>query len=309
MSVSKLVTFALSKANPKVGVITLNSPSTLNAVNFQMGAEFNSLTNALCQTLTGATHNVDPYVAANLPQLTSAQLELPADTHNINSIVLTGAGKAFSAGGSFDFLYSRTDSPPHVNAATMYNFYKMFLSVRNLPIPVVTAINGPAVGAAACLTLATEYRVMNSNAVIGFNFCRIGIHPGMGGSHFLPRLIGQGKANRMLLGGRLVNGAEAESMGLIDEVVQVEKGTKVGDESCPVLQRGIEIASEFSNCSPVASRGALRSLRMRVDDGLEESLRREADQQALCYARNDWKEGLDAVKGKREPKFDPHFSY
>ena len=208
-----------------------------------------------------------------------------------------------------DFLNSRTGAPPHVNSSTMYTFYKSFLSVRDIPVPVVASINGPAVGAGACLTLACDYRVMKGSAVIGFNFCKLGIHPGMGGSHMLPRLISKGKASRMLLGGKLVTGTEGERLGLIDEVVATD--SKATDGDCEVLRKAVEVAGEFAASSPVASRGCLRTLRLAVDGdgpGLEAALRREADQQAIDYARVDWKEGLAAVMEKRAPEFDVYMS-
>ena len=79
----------------------------------------------------------------------------------------------------------------------MHNFYTNFLSVRTLPVPVVAAVNGAAIGAGACVTLAADYRVAKPSAVIGFNFAKLGIHPGMGGSHFLPKLIGAGPAAKV----------------------------------------------------------------------------------------------------------------
>ena len=105
---------------------------------------------------------------------------------------------------------SRTDTPPHVNSAIMHNFYTNFLSVRTLPVPVVAAVNGAAIGAGACVTLAADYRVAKPSAVIGFNFAKLGIHPGMGGSHYLPRLIGHGPASRVLLSGATYSGDEAK---------------------------------------------------------------------------------------------------
>ena len=74
------------------------------------------------------------------------------------------------------------------------------------------------------------------------------------------------------------------------------------------MSSAIDIASSFSSNSPVATRGVTRTLRMSMDEGLEASLRREADQQALNYAREDWKEGLDAVVEKRSPQFSPYFN-
>jgi len=291
-----LVSFAV---RGNVGIITLNAPKALNALSFEMGREFRTLVDVLSHTLTTPPESLDPIVAGTFPP-PSSTLEIPPGSSGVNAVVLTGSGRAFSAGGSLDFLYSRTGVPPHVNASIMHNFYTNFLAVRSLPVPVVAAVNGAAIGAGACVTLAADYRIAKPSAVIGFNFTKLGIHPGMGGSHFLPKLIGSGPAAKMLLGGGRVKGGEAKAMGLVDELVDEE-------EEDGFLDAAVARAGTFADNSPVAVRGMTKTLRMAADQGLEEALRREADQQALCYARMDWKEGLDAVSEKRDPSFNPYF--
>ena len=127
------------------------------------------------------------------------------------------------------FLQSRTSVLGHMNTQTMYNFYTSFLSLRTLPIPIISAVNGPAIGAGACVTLATDYRLCTPETIMGFNFTKLGIHPGMGGSHYLPRLIGPGKAAGMLVGGGKYKGGELKDLGVIDRVldeVRVRGGRK-----------------------------------------------------------------------------------
>jgi len=179
----------------------------------------------------------------------------------------------------------------------MYNFYNNFLCLRSLPVPVVAALNGPAVGAGACVSLACDYRVTHAENTVAFNFCKIGIHPGMGGSHYLPRLIGAGRAAKVLLGADRFTGAEAHGLGIIDEILPEET----------FLAEAVSLASSIACNSPVAVRGTVRTLRMQTDRGLEEALRREADEQAVCFERQDWLEGLEAVMEKRDPVFDDFF--
>jgi len=260
-------------------------------MTFPLGNEFKALVNNLTTALTTPTDAIDPVVGATLT-------DLPEGTKDINALVLTGSGRAFSAGGDMKFLNSRLTVPPHSNSATMYNFYTNFLAMRQLPVPIIAAINGPSIGAGACVTLACDYRVTPSANTIAFNFTKLGIHPGMGGSHYLPRLIGPGRAAKVMLGAGRMTGAEAHQAGIIDELLD-------GDD---FLEDAIKVAGTFADNSPVAVRGMTRTLRMQVDVGLEEALRREADEQAICYARQDWLEGLDAVMNKREPVFDPFFS-
>jgi enoyl-CoA hydratase/carnithine racemase len=289
---SGLVTFALSKANPRVGIITLNSPKTLNAMTFPIGAEFKNLVGELNKALTTPTDALDPVVGS------TPTPSLPDGVKDVNALILTGAGRAFSAGGDMKFLKSRLEVPPHTNAATMMNFYTNFLSLRSLPVPIIAAINGPAIGAGACVTLACDYRVTTKSNQIAFNFCKLGIHPGMGGSHYLPRLVGPAKAAKVMLGAGRMTGVEAKDMGVVDELFEEET----------FLDDALALATTIADNSPVAVRGMTRTLRMQVDVGLEESLRREANEQAVCYARQDWLEGLDAVMSKREPEFSPFFS-
>ena len=94
---------------------------------------------------------------------------------NMNVIVLKGANNNFSSGGDLSWLRNLRRNPVHINADKMYSFYKSFLCVRSLPIPTIAHIEGYAIGAGACLALATDLRVMNETAKIGFNFVKLGI--------------------------------------------------------------------------------------------------------------------------------------
>ena len=137
-------------------------------------------------------------------------------------------------------------------------------------------------------------RIVNADAKLGLNFSRLGIHAGLGSTHFLPALIGNQAASYMLLTGKLISGTEAVRLG-------------VALEACPgpeaTMDRAMQIAHEIAECSPVACQSTLMTLRERQDEGLSRALQREADSQALCYAAPDLLEGLAAVKEKRAPKF------
>ncbi len=282
----------------RTGVITLNAPKTLNALTFAMGSEFKGLVTSLNYALTVPPGSIDPVVHEGTPPL-EPRMNLPEGTPDINCVVLTGSGRAFSAGGDLEFLRTRTAAPPQVNASTMMNFYQNFLSIRSLPVPIVAAINGPAIGAGLCVTLAADYRVSVADAKLAFNFCRLGIHPGMGGSYYLPKIIGHPTASELFLSARTFNGTEGYYNGLINKLLSADN----------FQEESLELASSFASSSPVASRGLIQTLRAQQDDGLHAALRREADQQALCYSRSDWKEGLEALVGRRDPDFKPYFSH
>lgn len=136
----------------KIGTITLNSPKDYNALSMEMGDEFM----ALCRQLTDHMH----------------------DELDCRVVILQGAGDhAFSAGGHLEWLKSFGENTAHRNVDLMLQFYKKFLSVRQLPVPVVAALSGPAMGAGAGLALACDLRTAaNKSKVLGLNFARLGIH-------------------------------------------------------------------------------------------------------------------------------------
>ncbi|KXS18728.1 ClpP/crotonase [Gonapodya prolifera JEL478] len=252
-----------------VAILTLNRPKSLNALTEEVGDAFRE-----------------------------AVATLSADD-SVRAVVLTGAGRAFSAGGDLGFLRDRITTTPQKNVEVMRQFYDRFLSVRKLPVPVIAAINGHAIGAGFCLALACDMRVAAKPAKVGLNFTRIGMHPGMAGSHTLPILVGNQTASLLLLTGDLVSADDAARYGLVLSSVEPDQ----------VVAEAKKIAERIAKASPVAVRGTLKTLRMRVDDGLERALQREADSQAHGYASPDYPEGLDAIVEKRDPVFQAFNSY
>jgi enoyl-CoA hydratase/carnithine racemase len=166
--------------------LTLNHPENLNAMTPAMGDEVTDLV----QTLK--------------------------DDQAARVLILTGAGRAFCAGGAKGNLQSRTAGSATESPKT---FYKRFLSLRQLEIPTIAAINGPAVGAGFCVALACDMRVAATNARMGLNFVRLGIHPGMAGTYTTPRIVGMAKACEVIFTGRLYTGEEAFALGLVNRVV------------------------------------------------------------------------------------------
>lgn len=212
---------------------------------------------------------------------------------NLRCLVLTGEGKAFSAGGDLQFILDRSNDTPQNNSVIMRKYYSRFLEIRKVPVPVISCINGSAIGAGMCLALATDLRIASSDAQIGFTFASLGIHPGMGGTHFLPALVGSQIATKMLLTGALITGKEARDLGLVLEHY----------EPSEVLNQSLLLARNLASQSSISVQTCVRTLRNELDEKLETALWREADSQAICYAHKDIKEGLAAIKEKRKPKF------
>jgi enoyl-CoA hydratase len=220
----------------------------------------------------------------------------------LRAMVLTGAGRAFSAGGDLDLIEAKARagaaSPGGAvreeNRAFMERFYGLYLSVRELPFPTVAAIQGPAIGAGLCVALACDLRVAAREAKLGLNFVRLGIHPGMGACWTLPRLVGPARAAELLFTGRILDGSEAERIGLVNQAVARDE----------VLPTALALAREIAESAPLPVRGAKQALAGSLDRSLEEQLRFEAEQQSRNYETRDLPEGIAASREKRSPRFE-----
>ncbi len=180
------------------------------------------------------------------------------------------------------------------NQAFMRDFYRFFLSVRDLPCPSIAAIQGAAIGAGLAVALACDLRIAARDAKLGLNFAKLGIHPGMGSSWTLPRLVGPAHAADLLFSGRSIDGIEAERIGLVNRAVERDA----------VLPAALALAGEIAACAPIAVRGSKRALARAQDVALDEQLDFEAEQQAICYESADLAEGLRATREKRPPRFE-----
>lgn len=215
---------------------------------------------------------------------------------DLRALVLTGAGRAFSAGGDLGMIEGRADQAGSGRGAVrdgMRRFYGLFLSLRELPFPSVAAINGAAVGAGLCVALACDLRIAAADAHLGLNFARLGLHPGMGATWTLPRLVGPERAAELLYTGRALRGEEAAAIGLVSRALPAEQ----------VLPAARALASEIAASAPLAVRGVKRALARSLDVGLEDQLWFEASEQADCFSSQDVREGLAAVRERRPPRF------
>ena len=249
-----------------IAVVTLDDPDRRNAMTYEAGR-------ALHDVFTDLSDDPDLRVA-----------------------VLTGAGSAFSAGGDLDMLSEharRTHEEGYDASDAMREFYGLFLSIRELPVPAIAAVNGHAIGAGWCVALACDLDIVAEDAKLGMTFSRIGIHPGMGGSWFLPRMTHRQRAAELLYTGRLVSGTDAAAWGLALEAVPA------GD----VLERSLELAREIAGSAPQVVRQLKRSLLSVHDRSLEEQLDVEATNQAENYGTDDVIEGIQAVRDRRRPRF------
>lgn len=251
------------KISPSIGKITLQDPESLNAMSEKMAGDFSTCINTIS-----------------------------AEKKSLRAIILTGAGKAFSAGGDLEMLENKTKLSAQENQKRMINFYNSFLKMLDLEIPLIAAINGHAVGAGLCVACACDIRVASRNAKLGFTFTKLGLHPGMAGTWFLPKVIGEACARELLLTGRLITADEAHEIKLISKMVP--EGESVAE--------AIKIGEEICTSGPLATQQLLRTLRLG-HTSFEKALQHEADCQAINYASDEFKEGIRAVREKRKANF------
>jgi enoyl-CoA hydratase/carnithine racemase len=208
-------------------------------------------------------------------------------------VIITGRGNCFSAGADFKSVTQRTGHGRTAHQSS-YAMYVPFLSVLDIPVPVIAALNGHAVGGGFGLSLMCDIRIANRASKIGANFTRLGIHPGLAVSYLLPRLIGVSKAAELLFTGRLITGAEAERIGLVSEAVDADQ----------VMVRARELAAEICAAAPLAVEMTKRTLYDNLDWRPRDGAFREAFAQSVTLETADAAEGIRALLEKRDPEFE-----
>lgn len=247
------------------GVVTLalNRPNALNAMTAELG-------DALIHKISDVKSDPD-----------------------VRAVVLTGVGKAFSAGGDLKMIEENGNRTILENRTYMKEFYRRYLTIREIPVPVIAAFNGAAIGAGLCIGLACDIRLASDDAKLALNFVKLGLHPGMGATWLLPRLVGPQAAADLLLTGRTLTAEEALRIGLVHRVVPKDH----------ILLEAVKLAEEIAHQAPVAVRLTKKALQHSEGNSLDEQLDFEAIQQAVTFATEDFREGISAVKDKRIPKF------
>lgn len=211
---------------------------------------------------------------------------------DVRAVVLTGAGGAFSAGGDLAMLERQRKASFEDARAFMLSFYARYLSILDVGVPTVAAVEGPAIGAGLCVALACDLVVVGEDSKLALNFVQLGLHPGMGATHLLPRKVGAQRAAELLFTGRRFDGKEAVSMGLALEALP----------RAEVLPRAKALAGQVAANAPLAVRALKQAL--AVDRGaLTAALEFEARAQAESYGSADLGEGLAAAAEKRAPGF------
>lgn len=222
-----------------------------------------------------------------------AAVEALADDPTVRVVVVTGEGSAFSSGGDTAWIASEPEAGVDRLRSRMLPFYRAWLTIRRLEVPTIAAINGPAIGAGLCLALACDIRYAAEGARMGVPFVRLGLHPGMAGTHLLPEAVGVAAARDLLLTGRLVRDEEAVRLGLVSRVLPAET----------FLEEVLETARGIAATAPIASRLTKLALLDGGHADFEAALQWEALAQPVTLATADLQEGIAAAQEKRAPRF------
>ena len=215
----------------------------------------------------------------------------------VSVLILTGAGKAFSAGGNVKQMRDReglfSGSVLQIQEQYRRGIQQLPLVIQKAEIPLIAAVNGPAIGVGMDLACMCDLRLGSRRALFGETFLNLGIIPGDGGAWFLPRLLGRQRAAELLLTGRLVEADEAREIGLLLEVL--------ADED--LLPRARELAAQIAAKPQQALRLTKRLLTLGQTMALPEFLDVCAGFQGMAHHTADHLEAVNAFLEKRPPKF------
>jgi 2-(1,2-epoxy-1,2-dihydrophenyl)acetyl-CoA isomerase len=243
--------------------ILLNRPEALNAWNEQFGRDL-------------------------LDAITTVATE-----DSIRAVLITGAGRGFSSGADLKEQRTTADGLPDLSSRLREIYHPIITGLREMPKPVVAAVNGPAVGIGCSLALAADLIVAAESAYFLLAFVNIGLVPDGGSTAFLPARIGYARAAEMAILGERVPADRALDWGLINRVVPDDDLAGAGDALVQLLAKG-----------PTTSyAGSKRLLNRRMYAGLAEQLEAEADQQREQGKSQDFIEGVTAFAEKRPPNF------
>jgi enoyl-CoA hydratase len=244
-----------------IGILTINRPDKLNAISNELTSELRSL---LC--------------------------ELEKD-EKLRVLIITGAGdKAFVAGADIKEL---VDRDAKIGRRVSRERQEVFSRVENLPVPVIAAVNGYALGGGLELALACNIRICSEKAQFGAPEVKLGIIPGDGGTQRLPRLIGLGRAMEMILTGDFIDAQEAHRIGLVNSVFSPDD----------LMDKTMELAQKIASRPPLAIRYAKEAVNRSQEGDAASGFSLESYLHALTCTTEDKKEGVAAFLEKRKGKF------
>ena len=212
---------------------------------------------------------------------------------SVRAVVVTGEGSAFCSGGDVSWIGESPDASVDELRERMLPFYRTWLAIRELEVVTIAAINGAAIGAGLALALACDLRYAAEDAKLAVPFTALGMHAGMATTYLLPEVAGLAVAREMLLTGRVVTGAEAVGLGLVNRAVPRED----------VLETALQAAEAVAAAAPIATRLTKVALLGGGHASFDAALQWEALAQPVTLATADLQEGLAAQRERRAAKF------
>ncbi len=246
-----------------IATVTLNRPHALNAFDTVMKRELATLI---------------PEIAADAA---------------VRCVILTGAGRAFCAGGDVKNMAEADNSPLAGRNRLRGMLASVYMPLVRLEKPVIAAVNGVAVGAGFNLALCADIVIADEAAMLSQIFVQIGLVPDTGGLHLLTRLVGLNRAKELCFTGRRLTGRQAAEYGLVNRAVPA-------GELMPAIR---DLAREIAD-GPLAAIGMMKTLlNLSATATLEEMVEFEAYAQAVALSTADHHEGVQAFREKRRPRF------
>jgi 2-(1,2-epoxy-1,2-dihydrophenyl)acetyl-CoA isomerase len=249
-----------SSVRDRIATITLNRPEKLNA-----------FTGTMREDLLAALENCER-------------------DEEVRVVVITGAGRAFCAGGDVELMSGLQKSGDVAAFRKLLDAGRdVVLQIVSMEKPLIAAVNGVAAGAGCNLALACDYRIATDQAKLGETFVRIGLHPDWGGTWLLPRLVGRSRAMEILMTGRMVGAAEACAIGMVDRLVPAAEL----DAETQTLARSI------AGGPPLAIAAIKRALNATERNDLRAQLELESEHQVRCFQSSESAERIAAFLEKR----------
>ena len=251
-----------------VAILTLNRPDAMNALG--MPGDGDQI-QAVCEEIN--------------------------DDAEVRCVVLTGAGRAFSAGGDVKAMKAREGafggSGVQIRDGYRRNIHRVVRSIYGLEVPSIAAINGAAIGLGMDVACMADIRIAADTAKMGVTFLKLGLIPGDGGAWLLPRTIGMSRAAEMLFTGDVIDAATAAAWGLVSRVVPAAE----------LMGAAIALAEKIAQQPPHALRLAKSLLKQGQTASYDTLMEMSAAAQAISHLTEDHMEGVDAILEKRAPTF------
>jgi len=257
----------LEERTGAVVTLRLNRPEKLNALNPE-----------LCRELVHA-------------------LLRAADDRTVRTVVLTGAGRGFCAGGDINYIHeARSRKSVRDFQALLEVGKEVCLAIATMPKLVIAAVNGPAAGGGMSLALACDLRLASDQAMFKQAFAQLGLYPDLGATFFLPRIVGLSRASEFFYTSERLSAEEARRVGIVYAVYPHDQfEAEVG-----------KLAQQLAAGPPLAYRDVKRTMISDAHRALDEAITEENRLQSHCFLSEDCAEGLSAFLEKRAPKFRGH---